>query len=735
MSFGLGWLLEYFAYNFGASRSYMTQAVETAMTDFREDYRLAKMLKNPPAWGQDLLDWETRTVFPALERRLGVERDSRGNMTRLPGEGDIPDFAVDQKDAAQMWGSAFSDRNRLALYLDYLTMISVEGDRHAALRDAIDLQIRAWRPDSAPEWEDYEMTKLNQIPWLWEFQQMTPYKRAEILRRVWNDPHASRRALLRDGMDEDQMAFINAVDDLSGMTGPRRWSFWGRGGWFFGLGRLLGHGFRSWEHDFWPNLPVDERRVKIWEVLVRHGLADGPLVDESNPYFAHISKLLGLPSAGDIVERMQYLTCTGLGQIAAELSREDRGKSTGDKKIATPEKRVMGLMQMLPHLSGADSMLNQKFVQNGILPDGAAEWDRFRRAVAAVKIIYINLTGKNNSDAYAELPRIQALETVLTLTEKQKLKLMKMKHRAWSNAFAKVQRIAKPFDSGWQRELFDLLAEKPSAIDDLERDIEKQKNIVAGGVERARPKKAASPAAPQPTARPEIRRSEMAERETEGRQMIAAVESADRMRFEIRKREINHRLADAADRLNLNLERELDGFTQNHALLEALGLAPVAVRPEDETGEILIAYGELPQESHEARMEFLKRIAERKPDAKVKVKVFAGPADVLQMREIKGEALGETFEAVSHQSLTAYLEEKYKERQPAERFLQIRGDVLVDPRYVEAAYLGALEYAANSFVILGQTPVLPEARIRTVFALIRTLLAEAAGQRSFAASA
>jgi hypothetical protein len=440
MSFLFGWILEYFAFNFGRSRDHRTQRGDSIREDFISARRLEIQLsEDTPDLTQstpEVREWEYQHIISSLKKVLGKV------------EGDIPVYAVDQADSRSIWGNAFVERDRIRLFLDHLTRIPVAGDELRGLRKALDIHVQAWRPQTVYEEEDYYYAQMSRLAFLSEWEQMSEFARLDVINNLWKDRKASRRELLRNHLDPKRLAFMRAVGDIGTEMGPRRWRFWGK---FW---------FKSWTEQHWTNLPVDVRRQRIWNILrknlseelAKEGVVMGKEIDFSNPYYAQIAKLLDLPTNEQIIEQV--------GKVAA--FDQDAFQAIIAKVQKAPVKdRAKVLFQNFPHLSGSDRLLKQQLTDQfgaQILKQLAD----IREAVLSAKQV--------NENVYAPKGALEALGLLtenIDLTPWQKKRQEQAIQRAIDNADKQIGqlpfkrkwsspwKLVSDFTVAWQTELYD----------------------------------------------------------------------------------------------------------------------------------------------------------------------------------------------------------------------------------------------------------------------------------------
>jgi hypothetical protein len=358
-----------------------------------------------------------------------------------------------------------------------LTRIPLRGPSNAALREALDVHIQAWRPANWEEAQDYEMEQMDTIPHIWEWEQMSELKRLHILQQLAKDPDPARRKLLLDKIDPIHFQYMLAVQDIVDDMGPRRWTFWGpeaRKAWF-NLGGLLK--FRSWTEGFWPNRSTDERRLRIWNILRQRGLAEGNVIDPNNSYYNQIAKLLDLKSNGQILDQVKLIADNRPANIkrAEQLSAFATLDVKDAAKYGTNELlRTSALLRIIPDLNGADRDLNELLASetgNGRI---VQQVKNLRDAIIEVKKIYLEIAGLGGA-----LLTIDKLKEDVSLDKRQLEALNQLKYDV-RTAFiekAKGVRIDSPFDQfvadlgisnkyqlteSWQIDLFELATRSES---------------------------------------------------------------------------------------------------------------------------------------------------------------------------------------------------------------------------------------------------------------------------------
>ena len=312
LSFGFSWFPEYFGSNFGATRAYMTPAAQAGRNDFRGERQMIQ-LAHPE---------EEDRILAAIQRQVGRQ-------------GDMDKHAIHVADAERVFGTGLSDLLRSRAFLDHLTLINIKGPEREALRQEIELRLRAWRPDNSYEAEDAYMDSLLNVPWLSQWEQMDEFMRFEILKGI----HRDHPELLADIISEQEWNFLLALEEIIDTMGPRRF--------------LKKH---------WPNVSIDERRRAIHQILIKHG---------RDADFPRIASLLGLREDDAILQQTRYVT--GVDPAARLADRLPPVIASDNPNIVD---RPQFAFQQIPHLTRTITGVNQDTVE---------QMNEFRGAVGDLK--------------------------------------------------------------------------------------------------------------------------------------------------------------------------------------------------------------------------------------------------------------------------------------------------------------------------------------------------------------
>ncbi|MBP9865440.1 MAG: hypothetical protein KBC91_03445, partial [Candidatus Omnitrophica bacterium] len=145
-------------------------------------------------------------------------------------------------------GQRVPDRDRLRLLLEHMTLLNFKRGPPEALkqlREAIQLQLEAYRPDSYEEEEDLRFDEELLFKHLSRFEQLSDLHRLEILERIRN----KNPRLFQVFVTENELRLMRALAGMIQNAGPRRPL-----------------------QEYWPNMSVEERKIMIRKELSRAGL-------------------------------------------------------------------------------------------------------------------------------------------------------------------------------------------------------------------------------------------------------------------------------------------------------------------------------------------------------------------------------------------------------------------------------------------------------------------------------